>query len=137
MTRTSEGILAHSDYHAARRRSSARAASTRRPPDVDGALDEEFLPMHRRSHRSAGRAARGTEDDQPLIDEHHEINLDEVLRQNILTNLPLQPLCEADCPGLCPDLRRAARRCARDASERRRRPTNRPSPSTLRARLRD
>jgi uncharacterized metal-binding protein YceD (DUF177 family) len=24
------------------------------------------------------------------------------LRQDILTNLPLQPLCEAACPGLCP-----------------------------------
>jgi uncharacterized protein len=30
------------------------------------------------------------------------IDLDEVLRQNILTNLPLAPLCEALCPGLCP-----------------------------------
>jgi uncharacterized protein len=45
----------------------------------------------------------GTEDDQPLINEHHEIDLNEILRQNILTNLPLQPLCEAACPGLCPD----------------------------------
>jgi len=36
-----------------------------------------------------------------LVDEHHEINLDEVLRQNILTNLPLRALCNAACPGLC------------------------------------
>ena len=35
-----------------------------------------------------------------LVDEHHEINLDEVLRQNILTNLPLRALCDAACPGL-------------------------------------
>jgi uncharacterized metal-binding protein YceD (DUF177 family) len=42
------------------------------------------------------------EDDTPRINEHHEIDLDEVLRQNILTNLPLAPLCEAACPGLCP-----------------------------------
>jgi len=33
----------------------------------------------------------GTQDDQPLINEHHEIELNEILRQNILTNLPLQP----------------------------------------------
>jgi uncharacterized protein len=102
LTRTSEGILAHSDYHARVILECARCLdeTTAR---VDGTLDEEFLPSTDVRTGLSVPLPEGTEDDQPLIDEHHEIDLNEVLRQNILTNLPLQPLCEAACPGLCPD----------------------------------
>ncbi len=31
-----------------------------------------------------------------------DLNLDELLRQNILVSLPLKPLCEDECQGLCP-----------------------------------
>jgi len=31
----------------------------------------------------------------------HEIDLTEQVRQNILINLPMQPLCKEDCRGLC------------------------------------
>ena len=68
--------------------------------DVVGELDEEFFPMT--DVRTGAPVSTPTEDDQLLIDEHHEINLDELLRQNILTSLPLQPLCDTACPGLCP-----------------------------------
>ena len=70
---------------------------------MDGALDEEFLPITDVRTGISVELPDGTEDDQPLINEHHEIDLNEILRQNILTNLPLQPLCEAACPGLCPE----------------------------------
>jgi len=30
-----------------------------------------------------------------------ELDLDETLRQSVLTSLPLRPLCSATCPGLC------------------------------------
>lgn len=100
LTRTSEGILAHSDYHASVALECARclAATT---AQVDGELDEEFLPISDIRTGLPIPLPQGTEDDQPLINEHHEIDLAEILRQNILTNLPLQPLCEAQCPGLC------------------------------------
>jgi uncharacterized protein len=102
LTRTSEGILAHSDYHANVVLECARCLdeTTAR---VDGALDEEFLPITDVRTGLSVKLPDGTQDDQPLIDEHHEINLNEILRQNILTSLPLQPLCEAACPGLCPE----------------------------------
>jgi len=102
LTRTSEGVLAHSDYHANVVVECARCLNEM-TTRVDGALDEEFLPMTDVRTGMSVKLPDGTEDDQPLIDEHHEINLNEVLRQNILTNLPIQPLCEAACPGLCPD----------------------------------
>jgi DUF177 domain-containing protein len=99
LTRTSEGILAHTDYHARVSLECGRCLEEA-IAEVEGELDEEFLPS---TDIRSGLPVEvpTTEDEQPLIDEHHEINLDEILRQNILTSLPLQPLCEAACPGLC------------------------------------
>lgn len=43
-----------------------------------------------------------TEEAETLIDEHHIIDLTEVLRQDLLLALPLTPMCREDCHGLCP-----------------------------------
>jgi len=101
LTRTSEGILAHTDYHASVRLECARCLEEAFA-DVEGELDEEFLPSTD-IHTGLPVHLPAVLDDQQFINEHHEIDLDEVLRQNILTNLPLRPLCEARCPGLCAD----------------------------------
>jgi uncharacterized protein len=37
-----------------------------------------------------------------LIDEHHILDLSEILRQSILLAMPLTPVCSPDCKGLCP-----------------------------------
>ncbi len=42
------------------------------------------------------------EDEALLIDEHHILDLHEVLRQEVLLATPMQPLCKPDCAGLCP-----------------------------------
>jgi uncharacterized protein len=36
------------------------------------------------------------------IDEHHQLDLTEAIRQNILVSLPMVPICREDCTGLCP-----------------------------------
>ena len=36
------------------------------------------------------------------IDAHHEVDLTEAIRQNVLTALPMVTLCQEDCKGLCP-----------------------------------
>jgi len=102
LTRTSEGILAHSDYHACVILECARCLDETTAL-VEGELHEEFLPTTDIRTGLPLSLPGEAEDDQPLIDEHHEIDLNEILRQNILTALPLQPLCEAACPGLCPE----------------------------------
>jgi DUF177 domain-containing protein len=98
LMRTSEGILVHSDHVAPVTLECARCLEDVRL-ELMGSFDEEFLPSV--DLRTGLPVAVPTGDEQPRIDEHHEIDLDELLRQNILTNLPLQPLCEAACPGLC------------------------------------
>ncbi len=63
-------------------------------------IEEEFQPTV--------DIIRGTyikveeEDAALLIDEQHILDLGEVLRQALLLELPLQPLCRPDCAGLCP-----------------------------------
>jgi DUF177 domain-containing protein len=39
------------------------------------------------------------DDDTSLIDENHELDLGEVLRQEILVSLPMRPDCGVGCPG--------------------------------------
>jgi uncharacterized protein len=37
-----------------------------------------------------------------LIDGHHMLDLEEPIREHVLLNLPMRPLCRPDCAGLCP-----------------------------------
>jgi uncharacterized protein len=101
MTRTSEGILVHSEHVVPVILECARCLEEAEA-EVDGTLDEEFKPSTDIRTGLPVELPSEDNDDQPFIDEHHEIDLDEVLRQNILTNLPMHPLCSAACPGLCP-----------------------------------
>jgi uncharacterized protein len=43
------------------------------------------------------------EGDEPLVVVEDLLNLEAVVRDSMLLDLPLQPLCEDDCPGLCPE----------------------------------
>jgi len=98
LMRTSEGILVHSNHVAPVTLECARCLDDVRV-QINGAFDEQFLPSV--DLRTGYPVELPHVDEQPRIDEHHEIDLDELLRQNILTNLPIQALCEAACPGLC------------------------------------
>jgi uncharacterized protein len=35
------------------------------------------------------------------LDEHHELDLTEAIRQYIVTAMPMKPLCKEACAGLC------------------------------------
>jgi len=102
LTRTNEGILVRATHTAPVTLECARCLDEVHTT-VKGAFNEEFLPsVDLRTGIPVSIDIPG-EEDKPRINAHHEIDLDEILRQNILTNLPLRPLCEANCPGLCPD----------------------------------
>ncbi|MDQ6661785.1 MAG: DUF177 domain-containing protein [Chloroflexota bacterium] len=36
------------------------------------------------------------------IDEHHQVDLTEAIRQHVLLDIPMSTLCREDCAGLCP-----------------------------------
>ncbi len=57
---------------------------------LDVAVDERFRPG----------AAPDDEDAYPLVNE--EVDLADLVRDAVVLELPLAPLCREDCPGLCP-----------------------------------
>lgn len=63
-------------------------------------IDEEFLPQS--SPEVAEVAEAPWSDLNVFGDEDNEIDLSEILRQNAIASLPIQPLCKEDCKGLCP-----------------------------------
>ncbi len=67
------------------------------PLDIE--LAEVFTPT---LDIVTGQALAPAEEDPALwIDEHHLLDLTEVLRQDVLVGLPMHPLCQEDCHGLC------------------------------------
>jgi uncharacterized protein len=67
--------------------------------DVTVQLEEEFKPtvdVVRGSYVPVDE-----EDAALLIDEHHVLDIGEVLRQAVLLAVPIQVLCRPDCAGLC------------------------------------
>lgn len=51
-----------------------------------------------------GKSITPEEEDQALwIDEHHILDLSEVVRQDVLLAAPMSVICRDDCHGLCPN----------------------------------
>jgi uncharacterized protein len=61
---------------------------------------EEFRIAH--DVRTGNGIAAQEDDERFAINENHELDFGEALRQEILVALPMRPTCGADCPG--PDL---------------------------------
>jgi len=102
LTRTSDGILVDVTYRTVVDAECARCLDPA-VARVQGSFAEEFLPTNDVRTGLPARTVDEEEREQPRIDENHEIQLDDLLRQDILTGTPLQPLCSPDCPGLCPE----------------------------------
>jgi uncharacterized metal-binding protein YceD (DUF177 family) len=98
LLRTSRGVLVEATFGTSVHLDCARCLEDALV-QVNGTISEEFVP---RIDVHLGVPV-DTEDNPDLlrIDELHVIDLDDVLRQAILTSLPLRPLCETTCPGLC------------------------------------
>lgn len=60
--------------------------------------EEEFVPVADVSDDSALPWAE--ESEQSTIDDRNILDLGELIRQYILLNLPMKPLCRGDCPGI-------------------------------------
>lgn len=101
LTRTSRGILVHADHAVPAILACARCLGEVRTT-LHGAFDEEFLPTTDvRTGRPLPLVQKDATSECSFIDGHHEIKLDETLRQDILTSVPLRVLCDTACPGLC------------------------------------
>ncbi len=67
---------------------------------VEGEIDEQFRLVHLGD--SIVAMPEDEEDtDQELVN-NNILDLEELIRQNLLVGIPIQPLCTPDCKGLCP-----------------------------------
>jgi uncharacterized protein len=100
LTRTSRGILASAHYATRVQLVCGRCLE---PAEVDiaGETSDEFMPSVDVS--TGVPLPEQAESAELRIDDHHLLDLTEVIRQDILTRVPLQPLCAEDCPGICPE----------------------------------
>lgn len=63
-------------------------------------LDDEYLPT---VDIDSGAPIRvpNIEDGAFTLDSHHTLDLTEAVRQYVIINLPMKPLCRQNCAGLC------------------------------------
>ena len=96
--RTNRGILASSDLRTALALECSRCLREV-VLRVDIRLQEEVLPS---LDLATGRPL--PTDDEPEVarlTDHHEIDLEPLVRDAIVLAEPIAPLCRPDCPGLC------------------------------------
>lgn len=99
LTRTASGILATGKLHTAVAIECRRCMrSFTSPVDLD--LEEEFVPTI--DVLTGAHLLTDAMEEALLIDEHHMLDLSEVVRQYILLQREQYPLCDEACAGLCP-----------------------------------
>lgn len=100
LLRTGRGILVQGTLHTRVEANCSRCLNTFLCP-LDLKIVEEYFPT---IDIITGNSISAPED-QPssfTINQHHEIDLTEAVRQYAIMAMPMKPLCRADCSGICP-----------------------------------
>ncbi|MCC6175979.1 MAG: DUF177 domain-containing protein [Chloroflexi bacterium] len=107
LTRTGNGILAEVHYGVDVEQECGRCLGPA-ATHIDSDFSEEFLAT---TNVFTGMPEQVDADpDEPRVSPNHELDLTESIRQDIVVQLPLQPLCREECAGLCTS-------CGRDLNE--------------------
>lgn len=99
LTRTNRGLLVNADLHAALDMECSRCLRRIEVP-IDVRIEEEALPSV--DLQTGAPLDISAEPDVLRLTDHHELDLDGVVREGISLAEPIAPLCEENCPGLCP-----------------------------------
>ena len=101
MTRTARGVLVAAHLHTLLRQVCGRCLEPVLSP-VDLDFEEEFLQtLDLGTGMPLDLGNMDQEDPAILIDGHHVVDLDNIIRQYLLAWAPMRPLCRDDCAGLC------------------------------------
>jgi len=97
--RTNQGILATGDFETTVQMQCVRCIDTfEQPIHID--FSELYMPT---VEVLTGHPLPHVNEEEAFpIDAHHHLDLAEMIRQQIVLALPMQPLCREDCAGLCP-----------------------------------
>jgi uncharacterized protein len=68
---------------------------------IEAEIDEEVLPS---IELQSGLAVDTSAEPEALrLSDHHELDLEPLVREAIVLAAPIAPVCRPDCQGLCPD----------------------------------
>lgn len=98
VARTNRGVLVHGSIATALEGTCARCLGEAVTP-LRLEIDEEVLPAI--DLASGQPLDRSTEPEVARLTDHHELELEPLLREAIALAEPIAPLCRPDCPGLC------------------------------------
>ena len=98
LTRTNRGLLVQGELHSTIAQVCSRCLRDIEWPVVIE-LDEEALPII--DFTSGLPVDTAQEPDALRLTDHHELDLEEEVRDGLLLAEPIAPLCREDCPGLC------------------------------------
>jgi uncharacterized protein len=98
LTRTNRGILAKGRFRTELAEPCARCLGRAVAP-VEVEIEEEALPSI--DIDSGLPVGRDGEPDVLRLDDHHELDLGEPLREAVSLAEPIAPLCRPECRGLC------------------------------------
>ena len=90
VTRTPQGLLFQVKMHASADTECARCLT-----NFDHELNVGFSELYAFNHRSVT-------DSNLILPEDGKIDLEPLLREYMLLEIPINPLCKPDCKGLCP-----------------------------------
>lgn len=88
---------------------------------IEFAMEEEFFPTGDILTVACLPVEAEERAEGFVIPEDHVLDLSEAIRQNLWLNVPANPVCAVDCPGLCPhcghDLNEGPCQCSNEASD--------------------
>ena len=97
ITHINRGVLVHCELSAEVKLICSRCLDTFLCP-ISFTAEEEFRPA---GSISGGLGLCSAEElEEFTIDDNNMLDLGELIRQYVLLNLPMKPLCRADCPGM-------------------------------------
>jgi uncharacterized protein len=97
LIRTGRGVLVQCELNAEAKLICSRCLEAFSCP-MSFTAEEEFLPVADLSDDSSVSSPEQSEGF--TIDDRKTVDLGELIRQYVLLNLPMKPLCRPDCPGI-------------------------------------
>ncbi|MGH2364850.1 MAG: YceD family protein [Chloroflexota bacterium] len=99
LTRLNEGLLARGDVETQLEDTCSRCGEPAHLP-VTFHFEEELRPS---IDIASGQLLDAPDEGEPVfrIDANHVVNLDELIRQGVVMEQPMHPLCSPACRGLC------------------------------------
>jgi uncharacterized protein len=99
LARTNRGLVVTADLDTSLEAQCSRCLRDIEVP-IEIAIEEEVLPSV--DLESGVPVDTEAEPDVTRLTDHHELELEGLVREAIQLAEPIAPLCEPDCPGLCP-----------------------------------